>query len=87
MPKAIQVREDNIDYIYDYGAKLGFDLRHLRDNMEVNAIDGFDTYIMTDGSAELNNVTFTEFIDEDFFHSWKFTESQNPNHFVQITRV
>lgn len=87
MPKAIQVCEDNLDYIMFYAARLGFNLDYLRDNMEVNAACDEDTYLITDGTDKDRNVTFTEMTESGFRQIWKFVDHENPNHFVKIERV
>lgn len=87
MPKAIQVCEDNLDYIEFYAGRLGFDLSYLKDNMECNAEDGADTYLITDGTDKDHNVTFTDMPENSFRRLWKFVDHENPNHFVKIERV
>ncbi len=87
MPYAIEVREDNIEFIVEYGREREFDLSYVRDNMEYNAEDGFGSYMLTDGTPEKRNVTFTMTTDAGFRQSWKFVEHENPNQFVKIERV
>jgi len=90
MPKAIQVREDNLDYIMEYARARDLDVSsYLKDNMEYNAEDGFKTYMVTDGDKthDRNNTTFTMFTEEGFRDYWKFKQQENPNQFVEIERV
>ena len=87
MPKAIPVIEDNITFIVEYAKALGFNLDYIRDTMEYNAEDGYVTYLITDGTSENNNVTFTEMIEPDFNHNWDFTEQPSLTEFVNIERV
>lgn len=87
MPKAIHVTEDNIDYILAYAKALEFDLSHIKDNMLYNREDGWETYLITDGTAKDRNVTFTEFVDADFNRLWKFKQMEDPNHFIPIERI
>lgn len=87
MPKAIRVRDDNIPMIVEYAKELGFDLRHLKDNLEYSDSYDEDLYLITDGTQENNNITFTEFSGTYFRSIWKFTQHENPNKFVPIERV
>jgi hypothetical protein len=87
MPKAIRVREDNITMIVEYAKKLYFNLDYLKDNMEYAAEFGENLYLITDGTSEDDNITFTTFQETDFRRLWKFTQHENPNQFVKIERV
>jgi hypothetical protein len=87
MPKAIRLREDNLDFILEYGREREMDLRSTVDNFYYNAADGFETMLVTDGTPENRNVTFTDMTEEGFHQSWKFAEQENPNMFVKIERV
>lgn len=88
MPYAIQVREDNFDFIKEYGREREFDLSDVYDNMIYNQADGFGkTYLITDGTPENRNVTFTDMTEEGFRQSWKFVDQENPNMFIKIERV
>ena len=87
MPKAIKVQDFNVAYIIQYGANLEFDLSYIGDNMDYNAADGFETYLITDGSNEDRNVTFTAFAGPDFHAIWKFAEPEDKYHFTPIERV
>jgi len=88
MPKAIQVRKDNLDFILGFAELMGgFNLDYIEDNMLYNAEDGERTYLITDGDPADRNVTFTEMTESGFRHSWKFTQHENPNQFVTIERV
>lgn len=87
MPQAIKVLPENIDFIMEYGREREFDLSSTRDNAEYNAEDGYETYLITDGTPEDRNVTFTAMTETGFRDSWKFVEPENPNMFVKIERV
>lgn len=87
MPKAILVTKQNIDFIMEYADNLGFNLDYLPDNVEYNAEDGYATYLITDGTSEKNNVTFTEMTETGFYDSWKFADTFCADHFVEIERV
>jgi len=87
MPYAIQVRTDNLDFIKEFGHQSEFNLEYIEDNMEYNALDGENTYMITDGNMIDRNVTFTEMTESGFRQSWKFVEPENPNQFVKIERV
>lgn len=88
MPRAIQVREDNIDYIDEFARERNFNLDYIRDSMEYNAEEfGWDTYLITDGNEKDNNRTFTMFADVDFRNLWKFKAPEDPKAFVEIERV
>lgn len=86
MPKAIRVCEENLEFIIEYAKDRRLNLDYLKDTLEYNAENGFDTMLVTDGTPEQNNVTFTEMIEDDFNNSWKFAQAENPNHFVEIVR-
>jgi hypothetical protein len=86
MPKAIRVRADNVDAIIAYAGLRRLNLDYLKDTMKYNAeLYGEDTFVITDGSQERNNVTFTEMTETDFSTHWKFIKAENPNLFVPIT--
>ncbi len=87
MPKALKVTEDNIEFIIEYGTLLQFNLRDVKDNREYYAEDGWNLYLITDGTVEHNNITFTEFPEVDFFRLWKFKTAEMPTQFVEIERV
>jgi hypothetical protein len=88
MPMAIKVQEVNLEYIINYAKERGFNLDYLGDNVANNAeYFGFDTYLITDGSTETNNVTFTEMTEPGFRQLWKFTQHESPYRFVKIERV
>lgn len=88
MPYAIRASKDNIDFIIAYGNKLGMTLDHIRDNIEYNAEEfGQDTYVITDGQPQNNNVTFTEMMRDDFFATWRFTATAYTHSFSRIERV
>lgn len=87
MIKAIRLRSDNVDKIIEDARGVGFDLSHLKDEMEYNALDGYDTILITDGSVPKGNITFTTMTDIDFRQTWKFKDHENPNMFVPIERV
>lgn len=85
MPRAIHLTEHNVDKIVEEAKSLGYSLSYLRDTIEYNAENGFDTYLVTDGASATNNITFTEFVDTDFHRIWKFAEAESPTEFVEIT--
>lgn len=86
--KAIKVREDNIDYIVEYAREREMNLDYIKDNMEYNALDGVDTYVVTDEDPENPlHCTFTDMTDYTFRTHWKFKEHENPNIFVPIERA
>lgn len=87
MPYAIQVREDNIDFIEAHGRDSLFDLSYVKENREYNAEDGENSYLITDGTHADDNVTYTMMTESGFRQSWKFVEHENPNRFVKIERV
>jgi len=87
MPKAILVTKQNINFIIEYADNLGFNLDYLPYNVEDNADLGFGTYMITDGTPEKNNVTFTEMNNVDFNYTWKFADTFCADRFVEITRV
>ena len=88
MPKAILVTKQNIDFIMAYADNLGFNLDYLPDNVEYNAEEfGWTTYLITDGTPEKNNVTFTAMADADFNYNWKFADTSCEDQFVEIERV
>jgi len=86
MPKAIFVTRQNIKYIIDYAAALDMNLSHLPDNFEYYREDGISIYVITDGTKELNNVTFTVMGQDDFERIWKFADTFCADYFVEITR-
>jgi hypothetical protein len=89
MPKAIKVRPDNIWYIIAYGKELHMNLEHIRDQFEIATQVGaeFEFYVVTDGTLEANNVTFTEVYASTFGDYWKFTKPEQPYEFVEIEKV
>lgn len=88
MPFAIQIREDNLDFIHEFGHQSEMNLDHVHDTMVYNAeLDLGKTYLITDGNMIDRNVTFTTMAEEGFHRTWKFVEQENPNKFVKIERV
>lgn len=87
MPKALKVRPDNLWYIMQYGKELNMNLSDIKDDFEIATEDGFEFYVITDGSLEHNNVTFTTSYASTFFDYWKFTRKEEPYQFVEIERV
>jgi len=87
MPRAIRVDEDNLDFILLYGLILDFDLSHVTDDYILAAESGTETYLITDGTQQLKNVTFTTMQKEDFFNTWKFLDTEKRKMFVNIVRV
>lgn len=88
MPYAIQVTEDNFDFIKEFGHQSEFDLSYVYDNMIYNKADGLgETYLITDGNMIDRNVTFTAMSEDGFRQSWKFVTPQRPDRFTKIERV
>jgi len=89
MPKAVKLTEENIPHLIDYASKLQFNLDYLQDEMSYNTEEfGCDTYLITDGTPEENNVTFTAKPGIDFLHIWKFENPQEWTHgFTRIVRI
>lgn len=87
MLKALKVRQDNLWYIMQYGKDLNMNLADIKDDFEVATEDGFDIYVLTDGSLEHNNVTFTTTYASTFFDYWKFTQKEEPYQFVEIEKI
>ena len=87
MPKALKVRDDNIFVIVNYAKERGFDLSYIRDAYEDATEDGFEFYVMTDGTPEENNVTFTEFYGSDLGVLWKFKNKEQPYSFEEVERI
>jgi hypothetical protein len=86
MPKAIFVTPQNTKYIIDYAAALDMNLSDLPDNLWSNSQDGFSTYVITDGTKELNNVTFTTMTHTSFEQYWKFADTFCADYFVEIVK-
>jgi hypothetical protein len=76
MPKAVKVTEGNIDYIQEYAEEFGVELESLYHDLQYNADDGYETYLVHEGTPEQHNVTFTELIDIDFYSRWKFCNDE-----------
>jgi thiaminase len=87
MPKAIPVLDENIEFIQDYAKERGFNLDYIQDTKEYYAEYGYVTYLITDGSNETRNLTFTEMTGADFERIWKFTSNEDPRQFVEIAPV
>lgn len=87
MPKALKVRPDNLWYIIAYGKDMNMNLTDIRDTFKLATEDGFEFYVITDGSLEDNNVTFTTSYASTFFDYWKFTKEEQNYEFVEIERV
>jgi hypothetical protein len=83
MPFAVKATKDNVDYIVGYGDALRFSLSYVKDVVEEYAGYGADCYVVTDGTPEKDNVTFTIFSDVDFFLMWKFVD-EKPDKFSEI---
>ena len=86
---ATQVFPQNLEYIIrkakdDYGINLDY----LSDNMEYNAEDGEDTFVVMAGTEENPYVaTFTDMTRSAFEESWRFVTEQNaPDVFRLIER-
>ena len=87
MPKAIKVRMDNLWYIIQYGKDMNFNLTDIRDNAKVAFEDGFEFYVVTDGSLEENNVTFTNVYAGDFDVFWNWIGTPENYQFVECERI
>lgn len=87
MPKAIKVTEKNIPDILVYAHKREFNLDNLSYSLEDTASYGQDLYLITDGTMENHNVTFTEMWSADFFRNWKFTNEQFEFDFAEIEKA
>lgn len=87
MVKAIKVQEENIDMLVEYAKTLNMNLSaDLRDNYEYYAEEGEELYLITDGTLEHNNVTFTDKCGSDFFRIWTFVGDELPYGFRKIVR-
>lgn len=89
MPYAIKVTEGTIPYIIECANVHKLTVADsLRDNMEFNAEDGFETYVVLDVSIgpDWHSVAFTEFTGPDFFRNWKFAEGYEPTMFAEVVR-
>jgi len=75
MPRAIKVTEKTIPYIDAHAAENGFRL-DTRDEMEFNAEYGAETYLITDGQKDTNNVVYTFLWRADFEKIWKFDNTE-----------
>ena len=94
MPKAIPVLESNLDYIIKYADNLGFNLDYLPDNLEYTtttyrtaAGEPEVLYMITDGTSENHNVTFTDMSGSAFDEYWTFDELESPTEFRTIKRI
>lgn len=87
MPKALKVTEKNIENIIAFGQTLDFNLGDIKYDLEDAADYGHDLYVVTDGTPENNNVTFTTIRSDDFSRLWKFTSPEMTTDFVKIERV
>lgn len=87
MPKALKITEETVDYAVTYARELGFDLTYLPYSMEDAADYGYDLYLITDGTSEKRNITFTTFGSDDFFRNWKFTTAENHSDFAEIEKA
>lgn len=86
--KGIQVTEENLPYIMQYGKERYCNLDYLGDNRKYNLeVFLWDTYLVTDGSFEWNNFVFTEFAEPDFRRLWQFAEQEDKTQFVQLIRA
>lgn len=86
MPSATKVTKENLEYIVYYATMCKLNLDYLKDTMEFNAEDGVNTYLITDGTIEEHNVTFTEVTEPDFRANWKFTDFETST-FEKIERI
>jgi hypothetical protein len=86
MLMALRLTEDNVDHIVEDAKQFQRNLEHLRDELEFNAEDGSETYLIKDHPKHLGSITYTTKTDEDFHAVWQFTNSEIPNHYAQITR-
>jgi len=84
MPRAIKVTDETIPYIDAHAAENGFRL-DTRDEVEFNASFGAETYLITDGQKETNNVVYTFMWGADFENTWKF-ENTESDKFETIVR-
>lgn len=87
MPKAIHVREDNLQQILDDAPILFFKLDALSDALYDSTDNGDNLYLITDGTFEERNITYTTLSEEELRRLWKFVDHENPNQFVKIERV
>lgn len=86
MPRALKVTEENLDKIVADAKMLKFNLDYLKDTLDYYRECG-NIYLITDGTPEDNNITFTTFTEPDFRHLWKFKSAEMPTEFVEIERV
>jgi hypothetical protein len=47
IPGSVMLTDDNVDRIIEVAAKRGFTIEYLRDNIEYNAEDGYETILFT----------------------------------------
>jgi hypothetical protein len=87
MPRAMRITDANVEKVMVDANKIGFNLQHLSDEIWYNTQDGFDTYLITDGSVEDNNVVFTTHTENDFCGTWKFNDAEMKDQFVEIRRI
>lgn len=93
MPRAIQVMPDNLDAINEFANARGFNLDYLPDELEDLKLNrdiakkADVLMLITDGSIENNNVTFTTMCGEDFDQTWQYINTQSPTEFHEIERV
>ncbi len=84
---AIQLSEDNIDAIVELGAQHHLNLADFRDDIEVNAEDGFDTFaiaVIDVDADKLIKISTTASID--FTNSWVMHPSDQYRQFTRISR-
>ena len=87
MAQALRVTEEQLYYIIFLTDVLGYDICHLRDEFEVNADDGEETYLIMDGELRLQNVTHKIMTGTDFHNTWKFVNLQDDRKMTEIEHI
>ena len=85
--RAIEIRTDTIDYIEAYAKERGFNLNYLRDSIDYpfSPVEDY-AYVVTDGSVETRNLTFTEFTRSWFERTYKFKTTGPITEFTEIEK-
>lgn len=87
MPRAIRVTNTNVRTLIQTAEKQGFNLGHLLDNLKYAQEFGQQLYLITDGSTEKNNVTFTDMWGTDFQRNWQFKTAPSLAKYTEIIRL
>lgn len=85
MTYGTQVTAENVDYVISVAKDWGLNLDYLKDNVEYNAEDGEETYVVMDGGFESEKpVTFTDMTGSGFRESWRFITDQGAPHVFRL---